>query len=101
MAFENNDALVSLINFVEVKGTVRLLDALLVEFKQEIGRLADSLRRLLHVSFPEVRARIVRSLTQRWVPLLDALKLAQEAVNDPDPNVRSTAVGTLRDLNRA
>jgi hypothetical protein len=101
MAFEDNDALESLINFVEVTGTVQLLDALLVEFQQEIGRLSQSLRRLLHASFPEVRARIVRSLTQRWLSLPDALKLAQEAVKDHNPSVRSTAVETLRDLSRA
>jgi hypothetical protein len=101
MAFEDDHSLESVINFVETRGAVHVLDALLVEFRQEMGRLAGSLKKLLRVAFPDVRARVTRSLAQRWVPLPEGLKLANEAIGDPDPAVRSAAVETLRELNRA
>ncbi len=101
MAFEDDHSLESVINFVETRGVVQVLDALLVEFRQEMGRLAGSLKKLLPVAFPDVRARVIRSLAQRWVPLPEGLKLANEAIGDADPAVRSAAVETLRELNRA
>lgn len=100
MAFEDNHSLESAINFVEAKGAVQVVDALLGEFRQEMDRLAGSLAKLLRAAFPEVRARVVRSLAQRWVPLPEGLKLAEEAISDTDPFVRSAAVETLRELNR-
>lgn len=101
MAFEDDHSLESAINFVGARGAVQVLDALLGEFRQEMDRLAGSLARLLRAAFPEVRARVVRSLAQRWVPLPEGLKLAEEAISDTDPAVRSAAVETLRELNRA
>ena len=100
MAFEDDHSLDSVINFVEARGALKVLDALLEEFRQEKDRLARSLVRLLAAAFPEVRARVVRSLAQHWVPLPEALKLAEEAISDADPSVRSAAVETLRELNR-
>jgi hypothetical protein len=101
MAFEDDHSLESVINFVEARGAVKVLDALLGEFRQEKDRLARSLVRLLGAAFPEVRARVVRSLAQHWVPLPEGLKLAEEAISDADPAVRTAAVETLRELNRA
>ncbi|MBB5066647.1 HEAT repeat domain-containing protein [Granulicella mallensis] len=101
MAFEDDHSLESAINFVEARGAVQVLDALLGEFQQEMDRLAGSLVRLLRAAFSEVRARVVRSLAQRWVPLPEGLKLAEKAISDADPAVRSAAVETLRELHRA
>jgi hypothetical protein len=101
MAFEDDHSLESVIDFVETRGAVQVLDALLVEFRQEMSRLAGSLKRLLRAASPDVRTRVTRSLAQRWVPLPEGLTLAEEAIGDADPAVRSAAVETLRELNRA
>ena len=101
MAFEDDHSLESVIDFVETRGAVQVLDALLVEFRQEMGRLVGSLKRLIRAASPDVRACVTRSLVQRWVPLPEGLKLANEAIGDADPAVRSAAVETLRELNRA
>jgi len=101
MAFKDDQSLESAIRFVETRGAVKLLDSLLGEFRQEKDRLAPSLVKLLGAAFPEIRARVVRSLPQHWVPLPEGLKLVEEAINDADPAVRSAAVETLRELKRA
>jgi hypothetical protein len=100
MAFEEDHSLESVINFIEARGGVKVLDALLVEFRQEKDRLARYLVRLMGAEFPEVRARVVRSLALGWLPFAEGLKLANDAIGDADPAVRSAAVETLRELSR-
>jgi hypothetical protein len=80
--------------------TLNLLDTLLGLPRETLQPVENELLAIAGAEIPAIRARLISSLTSEWATPEAALKVAQEAVNDPVPRVRNSAVQTLRLLNR-
>jgi hypothetical protein len=75
-----------------------VLDELLQLPVPELKRVSTHLQRLLSAPSPVARARIVRSLTAGWRPCEEARTIAQTALGDPAPVVRTAAATVIREL---
>jgi hypothetical protein len=64
----------------------------------ELKKMAEPLRRLLGGGSIAARARVVRSLAAGWLPGAEATELAQKALLDDAPEVRTAAATVLREL---
>ena len=97
LAFENPVVLEKVLAYIQTGlAPVRLLDEMLSQPIDQLGRISDQILALLHSSPPPVRERIVRSLDSGWLATETARELAQKALADGAPEVRSRAVEVLR-----
>jgi hypothetical protein len=64
----------------------------------DLKLLAPQLQRLLDSKTALVRARVVRALPSGWLASAEALALAQKALQDDAPEVRTAAAKVLRDV---
>jgi HEAT repeat protein len=64
----------------------------------DLKLVAPQLRRLLESKSALVRARVVRALPGGWLANTEALALAQKALQDEAPEVRTAATRVLRDV---
>ena len=86
------------VNLIDSAASAELFDALSGQAGPKLPWLSESLRRLAKSSSPVIRARVIESLVDRWTTPEEAREIAQNALHDDSPNVRSTAVKCLREL---
>jgi hypothetical protein len=64
----------------------------------DLRRMSDQLRGVLGGNSVKSRARVVLSLAGGWLPAAEAAQLAQKALHDDAPQVRTAAATVLRQL---
>jgi hypothetical protein len=94
LAFESPDQILG--HIAAGTAPVSVLAEILSEPVEQLKRISVRLAALLHSSVAPVRERIVRSLDAGWLAGSEVSELAQEALVDNAPEVRSAAVELLR-----
>jgi predicted ATPase len=97
-ALIDEQVLEMVVNRIDSAASAELFDALLGQAGPKLPWLSESLRRLAKSSSPVIRARVIASLVDRWTTPEEAREIAENALHDEAPNVRSTAVKSLREL---